>query len=200
MSLKFLPCSWWYRAVDAFAHTVFYFVKLFFPKNPLFENIFQKSFLPSDKTFFSCTWKWKWPKCHILCFYFVGQQSLCVQQHKMPHSVAYSMHHSVVCNEWLGFKAYLLVVRLDLVGYGLTLIYPTHFEDVQCQSGVCHTFMKIRKKKTHLCIKASHTILQRNVYGLLRNRNTTIQIIWGWCQKFNISSCQKERNLQGRVN
>ena len=50
-----------YCAIDVivllmhFAHTmycVFYFVKLFFPKNPLFKSRFEKSFLPFDKTYF----------------------------------------------------------------------------------------------------------------------------------------------------
>ena len=45
-----------YRAVDDivllmhFARTAFYFVKLIFPKHPLFKNIFEKLFLPSDRS------------------------------------------------------------------------------------------------------------------------------------------------------
>ena len=55
----------------------FYFVKLFFPKNLLFKNIFQTSFLPLNRTHFKVSFmkkKKKRPKCHLLHFYFVVGQ------------------------------------------------------------------------------------------------------------------------------
>ena len=68
-----LSCCWCILHILHF----FYFVKQFFPRNPLSENIFEKSFLPFDKAYFVVSFhakKLKWPKCHIQRFYFVEQQ------------------------------------------------------------------------------------------------------------------------------
>ena len=53
-------------------------------------------------------------------------------------------------------------------------IYLTHFEDVQCQSGVNHIY----EGKITVYQGKSYTIAKRNVYMLYleTNRNTTIQL------------------------
>ena len=42
----------------------------------------------------------------------------------------------------------------------LTLIYPARFEDVACQSGVNHIYLKVKKI---MCLDKTYIIVKRNV-------------------------------------
>ena len=80
MTLKFSPYSWWYCAVDAF-RTCCVLVKLFFPENPLFKNLFFKNHfyhLIEHTSKYLFMQKGKWPKCHVLQFYYTDIFYLCL--------------------------------------------------------------------------------------------------------------------------
>ena len=83
MTFKFLPCSWWYCAVDAFCtYCGVTFVKsfFFFINNPLLKIFFKNHVqlcLPSDRTWVKISFhakNQKWPKCHIPQYFTNEQQ------------------------------------------------------------------------------------------------------------------------------
>ena len=61
-----------------FAHTAFLLCQtVFFLKIHFFTNIFAKSFLPSDRTYFKVFFHAKtrkWPNCHIIAFLLCGAE------------------------------------------------------------------------------------------------------------------------------